>query len=109
MGLTDPLHLAYGRTQEERLTRLFTTAEGVLIAVFTPVVGLLIDLYGSVDRVLVIIGLCFLLVLTLSALTSVVRSLKHPQRSKLPRSALRERPTRAFRPGYSLVRSGLAW
>jgi hypothetical protein len=109
MGLTDPLHLAYGRTQEERLTRLFTTAEGVLIVVFTPVVGLLIDLYGSVDRVLVILGLCFLLVLTLSALTSVVRSLKHPQRSQFARSASRERPTCSWRPGYSLVRSGLAW
>ena len=53
----------------------------MLIAVFTPVVGLLIDLYGSVDRVLVIIGLCFLLGLTLLALTSVLRSLKHPQHS----------------------------
>ena len=108
MGLTDPLHLAYGRTQEERLTRLFTTAEGVLIAVFTPVVGLLIDLYGSVDRVLVILGLCFLLVLTLSALTSVVRSLKHPKLPQVARSAVRERPMRKFRPGYSLVRSGLS-
>jgi hypothetical protein len=69
----------------------------------------LIDLYGSVDRVLVIIGLSFLLVLTLLALTSVLRSLKHPQRSQFARSALQERPTRAFRPGYSLVRPGLAW
>ena len=105
-------HLAHGRAQEERLTRLFMIAEGVLIAVCTPVVGLLIDLYGSVDRVLVIIGLCFLLVLTLSALTSVLGSLKHSQRSvfgQFARSALRERPTRAFRPGYSLVKPGLVW
>ena len=108
-GMTDPLHLAHGRAQEEYVTRLFATTEGVLIAVCTPVVGLLIDLYGSVDRVLVIVGLCFLLGLTLLALTSVVRSLKHPQRTQFARSALRERPTRAFRPGYSLVRPGLAW
>jgi hypothetical protein len=108
-GRLDTYHLAHGRAQEERLTRLFATTEGMLIAVFTPVVGLLIDLYGSVDRVLVIIGLSFLLGLTLLALTSVLRSLKHPQRSRFARSALRERPTRAVRPGYSLVRPGLAW
>ena len=108
-GMTDPLHLAHGRAQEERVMRLFATTEGMLIAVFTPVVGLLIDLYGSVDRVLVIVGLSFLLGLTLLALTSVLRSLKHPQRWQFARSALRERPSRAFRPGYSLVRPGLAW
>jgi len=108
-GMTEPLHLAHGRAQEERLMRLFATAEGMLIAVCTPVVGLLIDLYGSVDRVLVIVGQCFLLGLTLLALISVLRSLKQPQRSQLARSSLRERSTRAFRPGYSLVRPGLAW
>jgi hypothetical protein len=108
-GRLDTYHLAHGRAQEERVTRLFATTEGMLIAVFTPVVGLLIDLYGSVDRVLVIVGLSFLLGLTLFALTSVLGSLKHPQRLRFARSALRERPTRAFRPGYSLVRPGLAW
>lgn len=92
-GRLDAYHLAHGRVQEERLTRLFTTTEGMLIAFFTPVVGLLIDLYGSVDRVLVIVGQCFLLGLTLFALTSVLRSLKHPQRLRFARSALRERPT----------------
>ena len=106
-GMTDPLHLAHGRAQEERVTGLFAIAEGVLIAVFTPVFGVLIDLYGSVDRVLVIVGLCFLLGLTLLALTSVVRSLKHPQRLQVARSALRDRPTLSWRPRYSLVRSGL--
>jgi hypothetical protein len=111
-GMTDPLHLAHGRAQEERVTRLLAIVEGMLIAFFTPVLGVLIDLYGSVDRVLVIVGLCFLLGLTLLALTSVLGSLKHPQRSvfgRFARSALRERPTRTFRPGYSLVRPGLAW
>ena len=108
-GLTDPLHLAQGRAQEERVTRIFAITEGMLIAFFTPVVGVLIDLYGSVDRVLVIIGLFFLLGMTLLALISVLRSLKHSQHTQFARSAMRERPTRAFRPGYSLVRSGLAW
>ena len=80
-GQLDMYHLAaHGRAQEERLTRLFATTEGMLIAVSTPIVGVLIDLYGSVDRVLVIVGQCFLLGLTLLALTLVVRSLKHPQR-----------------------------
>ena len=108
-GRLDTYHLAHGCAQEERVTRLFATTEGILIAVSTPVVGLLIDLYGSVDRVLVIIGLFFLLGLTLLALTSVLGSLKQPQRTQFARSALRERPTHSWRPGYSLVRSGLAW
>jgi hypothetical protein len=108
-GMTDPLHLAHGRAQEERLARFFATTEVLLIAIFTPVVGLLIDLYGSVDRALVVIGQCFLLGLTLLALTSILRSLKQPQRLRFTRSALRERPTLLWRPGYSLVRPGLAW
>jgi hypothetical protein len=108
-GLTDPLHLAHGRAQEERLTRLFAITEGMLIAFFTPVVGLLIDLYGNVDRVLIILGLSFLLGLTLLALIWVLRSFKHSQHTQFARSALQERPTRAFRPGYSLIRPGLAW
>ncbi len=108
-GRLDTYYLAHGRAQEERLTRLFATTEGMLIAFFTPVVGLLIDLYGSVDRVLVIVGQFFLLGLTLLALILVLRSLKQPQRLQFARSALRERPARAFRPGYSLVRPGLAW
>ncbi|HEY6410530.1 MAG TPA: hypothetical protein VIY29_24025 [Ktedonobacteraceae bacterium] len=108
-GMTEPLHLAHGRAQEERLTRFFAITEGMLIAVCTPVVGLLIDLYGSVDRVLVIIGLSFLLGLTLLALVSVLRSLKHSQHMQFARSAMRDRPTHSWRPGYSLVRPGLAW
>ena len=107
IGLTDPLHLAHGRAQEERVTRLFATTEVLLIAFSTPVLGLLIDLYGSVDRVLVIIGLCFLLGLTLLALISVVRSLKQPQCSQFPRSALRGRAALSWHVGHSPAR--LAW
>jgi hypothetical protein len=101
IGLMDPLYLALGRAQEERLTHLFTITEGMLIAFMTPVVGLLIDLYGNVDRVLIILGLCFILGLTLLALTTVLRSLKHPQRSQLARSALRERHTRGKHPYHA--------
>jgi threonine/homoserine/homoserine lactone efflux protein len=99
--------LAHGRAQEARLTWLFATTEGVLIAFMTPVLGVLIDLYGSVDRVLVLVGLCFLLLLTLSALTSVERSLKYPQCAQYARSAFQGRATRSWRPDYSPVR--LAW
>jgi hypothetical protein len=107
MGLPNTLHLAYGRAQEECVTRLLVTAEGVLIAVFIPVVGWLIDFYGSFDRVLVIVGQCFLLGLTLLALISVLRSLKHPQRSPVPRSAFGGRATLSWRVGQSHTR--LAW
>jgi hypothetical protein len=109
MGQTDTLQLAHGRAQEERVTRLLVTTEGLLIAVFTPVVGWLIDFYGSFDRVLVIVGQCFLLGLTLLALIWVVRSLKQPQRSQLARNAFGGRATFSWRPGYSQVRPGMAW
>ena len=106
-GLTDPLHLALGRAQEERLARLFATAEGVLIAFMTPVLGVLIDFYGSVDRVLVLIGLCFLLGLTMLALIAVVRSLKHPQHKQFTQSALRGIATCSWRVDNSPA--WLAW
>jgi hypothetical protein len=108
--LPDTLHLRYSRALEERVTLWLTTAEGVLIACFTPVVGLLIDFYGSVDRVLVIVGLYFLLMLTLSALTSVLRPLKQPQRAvfgEVTRSTFQKRSAPTRRPGDSPVR--LAW
>jgi hypothetical protein len=80
LGWTDPLGLAHARAQEARLTRLIATTEGVLIASLTLVVGLLIDFYGSVDRVLIIVGQCFLLLLTLWALVCVLRHSDKPQR-----------------------------
>lgn len=110
LGLPDTLQLAHRRAQEARLTRLFAIVEGVLIAFLTPVLGLLIDFYGSVDRVLVLVGLCFLLALTLSALTSVLKSLKYRQSSvfgQVARSSFLKRSTRISRPGYCPVR--LAW
>jgi hypothetical protein len=107
LGLPDTLQLAHGRAQEARLTRLFITMEGILIAFLTPVLGVLIDLYDNVDRVLVLVGLCFLLVLTLSALTSVLKSLKQPQRSQCARSTFGGRTAHSWRPVYSQIR--LAW
>ncbi|HEY6410210.1 MAG TPA: hypothetical protein VIY29_22370, partial [Ktedonobacteraceae bacterium] len=107
IGRLDTFQLAHGRAQEARLTRLFVTMEGMLIACLTPVLGLLIDLYGSVDRVLVLVGLCFLLALTLSALNSVLQSLKHAQRSHVAQSTFGVRTARAFRPIYSPAR--FAW
>jgi hypothetical protein len=107
LGVPDTLQLAYGRALEARLARLFVLAEGVLIAIVTPVLGVLIGFYGSVDRVLVLVGLCFLLVLTLSALTSVLRSLKHPQRSQLAQSRCGRSTSRSWQSSYHPVR--LAW
>jgi hypothetical protein len=107
LGVPDTLHIAHGRAQEAHLNRLTMTTEGILIACLTPVLGVLIDLYGSVDRVLVLVGLCFLLVLTLSALTSVLRSLKHTERVQIAQNSFGGRTSHSWRPGYNPVR--LAW
>jgi hypothetical protein len=72
-GVIGPLRLAHAQALEARANRFFTTAEGVLITTITPVLGVFIDFYGSVDRVLIIVGLCFLLFLTVWALVSVLR------------------------------------
>ena len=106
-NLPDTLQLAHERAQEARLMRNVLTTEGILIALLTPVLGLLIDLYGSADRVLVLVGLCFLLVLTLSALTTVLKSLKHRERSPYALSTFGGRTARTWRPVSSPVR--LAW
>jgi hypothetical protein len=103
-SLPDALQVRYSRAQEERVTLLLRTTEGVLIVCFAPVIGWLIDAYGSVDRVLVIIGLCFLLGLTLLALVSVLRSLKQPQRSQFARSTFQGRARRSWLPGCSPFR-----
>ncbi len=107
VNLPDTFQLVHGRAQEALLTRLVLTTEGILIAHLTPVLGLLIDLYGSVDRVLVLFGLCFLLTLTLFALTSVLKSMQYPQRSQNFQSTFTGKITRSWKPAYSPVR--LAW
>jgi hypothetical protein len=66
--LLDSLHLAHGSAREACVNRLFATAEGVLMALFTPFIGWLIDESRSVDTVLVIVGLVFALGLACSLL-----------------------------------------
>ncbi len=66
MGLPDTLQLAHERTQEEHVTQLLARAEGMLIAVLTPVVGWLIDLQGSVDTTLIMAGSCVVVFLICS-------------------------------------------
>src|SRR5258708_8709739 len=66
MGLPDTLQIAKGRTKEEHVARLLARAEGILIAVITPVVGWLIDLLGSVDTTLMMAGSCVVLFLACS-------------------------------------------
>jgi hypothetical protein len=61
MRLPDPMQLAYGRAYEARARLLLTTFEGMLIAVITPLSGWMIDWLGSVDDVLVMVGLVFVL------------------------------------------------
>ncbi len=66
--LLDSLQLAHGSAREASVNRLFATVEGVLIALFTPLIGWLIDESRSVDTVLVIVGLVFALGLVCSLL-----------------------------------------
>jgi hypothetical protein len=106
-GFLDTLQVRYECAQEELVTLFLITAEGVLIACFTPMVGLLIDAYHSFDRVLVIVGLCSLLGLTLLALFSVLWSLQHTKPSLHARSIFTKSIIRTSRPGYSPIR--LAW
>ena len=66
--LLDSLQLAHGGAREVRVNRLFATVEGVLMALFTPLLGWLIDESRSVDTVLVMVGLVFALGLACSLL-----------------------------------------
>ena len=106
-SLPDMLHMRYERAQEERATRFLVTAEGLLVVCFTPVVGWLIDVYGGFDRVLVLVGLCFLLGMTLLTLFWVLRSLKHAPHSQMARSTFNMKTTLSWPPGYNPVR--VAW
>ena len=60
-GAVDPVQPALGNVQEDRVNRILATSKVLLIAAITPAVGWLIDLFGSVDLVLVIAGLFFVL------------------------------------------------
>ncbi len=84
MALPTTLHLAHASACEAQVTRLLTTVEGLLIAVFTPLLGWLIDARGSVDTVLVSVGLGFLGMLlagrVLAALALALRRARSPRR-----------------------------
>jgi MFS family permease len=105
--IPDSVQLAHGLAQETLFTRQLTTMEGVLIAFLTPILGWLIDVYGSSDRVLILGGLCFLLGLTVLAFVRVLWSLKHTQHAQVARSSSQKSTARSWRPAYSPVR--LAW
>jgi hypothetical protein len=105
--IPDTFQLAHGLAQETLLTRQITIVEGVLIAFLTPMLGWLIDVYGSSDRVLILGGLCFLLGLTVLAFVRVLWSLKHTQHAQVARSSSQKSTARSWRPAYSPVK--LAW
>jgi hypothetical protein len=107
VGLPDPLQRAHGSAQDARLTRLLAMTEGILIIFLTPALGWLIDLYDSVDRVLILVGLCSLLGLTLFALVRVLGSFKHTQQTRIARSRFAKRTAHIWQPVYSPVR--LVW
>jgi hypothetical protein len=105
--LPDTLHMRYVRTQDEQANRFLMTAEGVLMACFTPFVGWLIDVYRGADRVLILVGLCFLLGLTVLALVRVLQSLKYSQHTQIARVRYNKRSMQSWQPGNSTCR--LAW
>jgi hypothetical protein len=105
--IPDSVQLAHGLAQETLFTRQITMVEGVLIAFLTPMLGWLIDVYGSSDRVLILAGLCSLLGLTVLALVRVLWSLKQTQRAQIARSSSQKSTARSWRPAYNPVR--LAW
>lgn len=80
------VQLAFERAQEERVGRTLDATEGLLMAIITPAIGGLIDLLGSVDTVLVIVGACFVLVLAGSLLATGFRYViqQHTQRQRSP-------------------------
>jgi len=95
MGLPDTLQLAHGRTQEEHVTRLLARAEGILIAVITPVVGWLIDLLGSVDTTLMMAGACVVLFLACSLFAFGLLRRRQHARFQLRRTPMAYRYTPA--------------
>jgi hypothetical protein len=96
--------MRYVRTQDEQANRFLMTAEGVLMACFIPFVGWLIDVYGGADRVLILVGLCFLLGLTVLALVRVLQSLKYSPHTQIARVRYNKRSMQAWQPGNSTFR-----
>jgi hypothetical protein len=84
-ALPSSLHLAHASAREAQVSRLLATVEGLLIAVFTPLLGWLIDARGSVDTVLVSVGIGFLGMLlagrVLAGLALALRRARSPCRA----------------------------
>jgi hypothetical protein len=81
-ALPTTLHLAQSSAQEARVTRRLATAEGLLTALFTPLLGWLIDACGTVDPVLVTVGLAFLAFLLVgAAVTALIPKLRRARTS----------------------------
>ena len=70
--MTDPLHLTYARACEASAKRLLARMEGLAIVMGTPLLGYLIDRLGSVDAVLMLVGVAFALVLVCAALVGML-------------------------------------
>lgn len=66
--MADPLHQAYTRACEAQSRLLVARAEGLAIVVCTLLLGWLIDRLGSVDAVLLLVGVAFALVFVCAAL-----------------------------------------
>jgi len=84
-ALPTALQLAHASACEMQVNRLLAPIEGVLVAVLTPLLGWLIDMRGSVDPVLVSVGVSFLTVLmvggVIAALVPMVRHTKSPHQA----------------------------
>jgi hypothetical protein len=96
--------LAYERAQEEGITRMLTTLESLCITVLTPAMGWLIDVLGSVDTVLILVGLLFVLLLSLVLLVTHVLSGLHQARSQTFVMAKRGRAGYSWTCGASSIR-----
>ncbi len=83
--LPTTLRLAQSSAQEVQVTRRLATVEGLLIALLTPLLGWLIDARGTVDPVLVTVGLAFFVVLLVgAAATALIPKLR---RARTPHRA----------------------
>ena len=80
--LPDTLELAHGGARDAELNSLFALIESLLIALLAPLVGWLIDVNRSVDTVLVMTGLVFVLCLASSLLVFYARR-QQPARTQV--------------------------
>jgi hypothetical protein len=105
-ALPTALHLAHASACEGQVNRLLATVEGVLVAVLTPLFGWLIDTRGSVDPLLVSVGLGFLAALlaamAMAILVAARRRTRSPRRvaSSVNRYGAHPVSSRRVRPAW---------